>query len=381
MVRSRPLVSVPRILLRIPAVRRSLIALMSIILASVIAFHFLEGWSLLTSLYFTAATITTVGYGDVVPTTEAGRLLSVIVMFSGIGVASYALGDIIQLVLRGELSLAIREDVLRKRVEEAENHIIVCGFGRTGSRVAELLSERYKFDVVVVDEDEEAYERAVYRGFPAVLGDATKESTLREANIENARGVVVTTGDDRTNVFVTLLAKNFRSDLHVVAVANSREGAKMMERAGADEVLFLYDCASRHIVRATLSPTMLKVTVRHSVDEISDVMWIIIGNGGVVQRVEYYTPPLKSPIRRDVVVSSMDEVMRFVKSLERDPERKRTLEDLYKVSEDVHTYYVIVHDEEERERIISELDRRGYLVGVDLTIDEILDKIEELRGE
>lgn len=379
--RGRSLVSVLRTLLRIPAVRRSLVVLSSILLTSTVIFHFLEGWPLLTCLYFTAATITTVGYGDVVPTTEAGRLLSVIVMFSGIGVASYALGDIIQLVFRGELSLAIKEDVLRKRIKEVENHIIVCGFGRTGSRVARLLSERYKFDVVVVDKDEEAYERAVYQGFPAVLGDATREDTLQEANVESARGMVVATGDDRTNVFVTLLAKNFRRDLHVVAVANSREGAKMMERAGADEVLFLYDCASRHIVRAALSPTMFRVTVRHSVDEISDVMWIIIGNGGVVQCVEYYTPPLKSPIRRDVVISSMDEVMRFVKSLEKYPERKRTLEDLYRVSENVHTYYVIVHNEEERERILRELDRRGYLVGVDLTIDEILQEIERLRGE
>ncbi|WP_168168756.1 3H domain-containing protein [Methanopyrus sp. SNP6] len=116
-------------------------------------------------------------------------------------------------------------------------------------------------------------------------------------------------------------------------------------------------------------------------DEISDVMWIIIGNGGVVQCVEYYTPPLKSPIRRDVVISSMDEVMKFIKSLEKYPERKRTLEDLYKVSENVHTYYVIVHNEEERERILRELDRRGYLVGVDLTTDEIFKEIERLRGE
>jgi len=368
-------------ILTLPVVRRSLLLLVAILLAGTLAFHLLEGWPLLTSLYFTAATITTVGYGDLTPTTTTGRALSVLLMFSGIGLASYTLADLARLTLRGELSMALREDTLRRRVQRAEDHLIVCGYGRTGRRVARLATEQYRFEVVVIDRDERAYEAAVGHGLPAIHGDATREETLREANIDRARALIVATGDDRTNVFVTLLAKNLNPDLHVTATAHSREGARLLKRAGADEVVFIHDCASKHIVRAALAPLQLRITVRHTVDEIRDVMSIIIGHGGVVQGVEYYTPPLRTPIRRDVLITDMREVLRFVERLERDPDLRRALERVYELSENVHSYYVIVHNEEERKRILRELDRRDYLVGVDLTIDEILREIERLREE
>jgi len=278
-----------------PVVRRALLILAVILLAGTVAFHLLERWPLLTALYFTAATITTVGYGDVTPATGAGRALSVVLMFSGIGLASYVLADLAQLLLHGELSMAIREDELRRRVQRARGHLIVCGYGRTGRRVARLATERYRFEVVVIDRDREACESAIARGLPAIQGDATQEETLREANVERARALVVCTGDDRTNVFVTLLARNLNPDLHVTAVAHTREGERLLRRAGADEVVFIHDCASRHIVRAALSPLQLRITVRHTVDEIRDVMSIIVGYGGVVQCVEYYTPPLRTP--------------------------------------------------------------------------------------
>ncbi len=363
-----------------PVVRRALLILVLILLAGTVAFHLLERWPILTALYFTAATITTVGYGDVTPATGAGRALSVVLMFSGIGLASYVLADLAQLLLHGEFSMAIREDELRRRVQRARDHLIVCGYGRTGRRVARLATERYRFEVVVIDRDREACESAIVRGLPAIQGDATQEETLREANVERARALVVCTGDDRTNVFVTLLARNLNPNLHVTAVAHTREGERLLRRAGADEVVFIHDCASRHIVRAALSPLQLRITVRHTVDEIRDVMSIIVGYGGVVQCVEYYTPPLRTPIRREVLITDMREVLRFVERLERKPSFRRALERVYAISENVHSYCVVVHDEKERDRILRELDRRGYLIGVDLSVDEILEEIERIRG-
>ncbi len=360
-----------------PVLRRALLAFSLLITWGTLTFHFTEGWSWLDSLYFTIATITTVGYGDITPVTPVGRMMAIALMVAGIGVASYVITSFVAVVFRGDIGMAIRESQLRKRLREVSNHMVVCGYGRTGSRVAKVLRNRYGFDVIIVEKDKQNYRKSILDGFPTVLGDASVEDVLLKAKVNEARGVVVTTGNDKTNVFITLLVKSINPNAWVTAAAESEDGMKMLKRAGADRVIFIYECAAEHVSKSAVASLSFKVTVRHTVDEILDVMWIIISNEGVIQYVEYYTPPLTAPIRREINICNIDQVVRFQKKLKEDPEKKKALERIYEVSNGVHSYGVVVHDDEERERIVQELKREGFLVGVDLTPREIVEMLLE----
>ncbi len=361
---------IPRVYVRLA------VAFAAVTLFGTITFHIVEGWSYITSLYFTVATMTTVGYGDVCPKTVPGRVLAMILMFTGVGLASYALTSFVTDVIRGDVTMAIKESKLKRRLAKVENHVVVCGYGRTGQRVVKELVDKYDFEVVVIDIDEKAYREAIMDGHPAVHGDATEEDTLREARVHKARAMVVCTGDDRTNVFITLLADSINPDLWITSVAETVDGVKLLRKAGADCSLFIYGCVAKHVARCSVSPLAFKVTVEHTVDDIPDVMWAILSNGGIIEYVEYYTPPLRNPIRRNVHIKSYDTVMRFWKELEKNPEKKKALEMIYKIGRNVHSYGIICHDEEQMEKIIEELEELEVLVGVDMKPDEILEYIE-----
>ena len=188
------------------------------------------------SLYFAIVTITTVGYGDIVPVNTFSRLVDAflltpirfIVLFTILG-AAY------QLALR-----RLQEDYLMTRItRRLDGHILVCGFGNAGqAAVQELLLQGTKAEqIVVLAQEEEQLQSARDLGVIAASGDPTREQVLRDLQIERAAHVLVCPERDDTAVLVTLTVRDLNPETQIIAMCKEAENAKLLNRSGAHTIV------------------------------------------------------------------------------------------------------------------------------------------------
>lgn len=219
--------------------RRILYSLLAVIVAmgfGTIGFHLIEGWSILDSLYASAQTVTTVGYGDVAPATPNGRLFAISFMLAGVGVVLYALTATVHAIVQSELVATFGERRQSRKMSKLRNHFIICGAGRVGAHlVRTLLTSNDIF--VVIEKDPQRVEELTKLGVIVLVRDATLEETLREAGVEVARGLAACLPDDADNVYVVLTARDLNPNLHIVARAAEEQAEAKLLRAGANRVV------------------------------------------------------------------------------------------------------------------------------------------------
>jgi voltage-gated potassium channel len=201
-----------------------------------IGFYLIEGWSLLASLYVSAQTVTTVGYGDLTPATRNGRLFATIFMLAGVGVVLYALTTTVQAIVQSELLANVGQRRLLRKMSKLRNHFIICGAGRVGSHlVRALMASAETF--VVIEKDQQKVAELTDLGVIVLVRDATLEESLREAGAEHARGLAACLPDDADNVYVVLTARDLNPRMHIVARAVEEQAEPKLIRAGASRVV------------------------------------------------------------------------------------------------------------------------------------------------
>ena len=218
----------------------------------------LEQLSLLDALYLTVTTVSTVGYGDVVAKSDAGRLFTIVLILFGVGSAFYVFTSVFQVVLEGKLRDVLGRRGMQRRIENLSGHIIVCGAGRVGNVVMErLLQDKEPF--VVIDQDATIWQSLVDRGLLAIQGDATLDSILLQAGVRKARGIITTISHDAENVYVTLTARNLNPDpaFSIVARANRAEAIEKLKRSGATNVISPEIMGGRQMATAMTKPAIV----------------------------------------------------------------------------------------------------------------------------
>ncbi|MBI5480418.1 MAG: potassium channel protein [Deltaproteobacteria bacterium] len=201
-----------------------------------------QQWSLGDCAYMTAISITTVGYGEVIQVSRVpyGRLLTVVIIFAGLGVAVYFASALTAFVVEGEFQQLRKRRRMKQQMAKVSGHIIVCGIGTSGLHVVtELLASRWQ--VVCVDSSEERVRRVHDlpggANVPCILGDATADEVLKEAGIDRARGVIASLSSDKENLFVVISARQLNPQLKIVAKGVDIGVSEKLRRAGADVVV------------------------------------------------------------------------------------------------------------------------------------------------
>lgn len=239
---------------------------MAVIMAfGVTGFMTIEGWSFLDSLYMSVITVSTVGYREVHPPSQAGMIFTIIFIIVGVGTFLYVITSTAEIIIAGHLKGEIGRNRMKKKINELKNHYIVCGFGRVGQLVAKELA-RSNAHFVVIDINADYIARCVEKGFLCILGSASDDEILKEAGIMRARGLVSAIDSDAENVYVTLSAKNLNSGIHVVARASSDEAGFKLLKARADRVLSPYSHGGKRLANLLLRPNVVEFldVVMHS---------------------------------------------------------------------------------------------------------------------
>lgn len=214
------------------------------------------GGTWMDALFMTVTTITTIGYGEVKPLDTAGRLFTIVLAVTGIGSLFFTLGVIMEYLVAVRLADPMGRRRMERRIGELTGHVIVAGMGRVGRQAALELHEAAT-PFVVVDPSEAAIEHAAERGYLALLGDATEDEVLERAGIARARGLIVTTNSDATNVYVVLSARVLNPALHIVSRAADEAGVTKLGRAGANRAVSPYAIGGHRLAHLMLSPAVV----------------------------------------------------------------------------------------------------------------------------
>jgi voltage-gated potassium channel len=197
--------------------------------------------NLFDAFYFTIVTVATVGFGDISPQTTGGRLLTMVMIFSGLAVLSFFTSIIVSAL--SEKIQELRDQKTHTELNHYAGFIIICGFGRVGQHIAAQL-EKDQQHFVIIDNREERIAKAKRRNYLAIQADASRNKVLTSAGInDKATAVLCTTGDDVINVYITLTSRYLNSDIRIISRANKQENVKKLYQAGANDVLQPFEIA------------------------------------------------------------------------------------------------------------------------------------------
>jgi voltage-gated potassium channel len=232
------------------------LALLFVVIAiATIGFMAIEHWSFLDSVYMTVLTISTVGYGEVHPLSHHGRVFASAVIVLGLGSAFFTTTMLGRVILEAEFRGNVVRRTMKRRIDGLHNHIIVCGYGRTGSVVAQLLDkEKHAFCVIENQRDKE--EELKDASYTYLIGDATEVDLLVEAGVKRAGSVMALLPSDADNLYLTMAAKEANPKVLVVARAFDPAAEMRLKRAGADHVIATHKIAAHRVFQAAVRPTI-----------------------------------------------------------------------------------------------------------------------------
>ena len=254
----------PVLRFRLPA------ALLAVVIAyGITGYMVIEHWDLLDSFYMTIITISTVGYTEVHPQSDAGRLFTVTLIVSGVGILLFGFGVLADILADNSLATYRRQRQMERRLSELREHFIVCGYGRIGTEIVEDF-EQHRVLYVIIDRTDEALDRLHKEEKLHVEGDAASEEVLKLAGIERAKGLISAVDSDERAVYITLAARALNPKLYIISRAGHPESIRRLELAGADRVISPYRMAGHLMAELAVRPALVDVldTLHHGESEI-----------------------------------------------------------------------------------------------------------------
>lgn len=217
--------------------------------------HLTEKWTYARSFYITVITISTLGYNEILDLSTGGKILTVLVVVLGITTAGFAVTSLAQYFIALEVHTIVGRRRMEKQIQKLKDHFIICGAGRVGRRVAKEFRMR-PVPFIVIEKDEDKANRIREEGALTIVGDSTKEETLKQAGIDVAKGLISVITSDADNVYVTLTARGLRPEMPIIARASEEDAEVKLRRAGATEVISPYVFTGHRIAQALLRPNV-----------------------------------------------------------------------------------------------------------------------------
>ena len=253
-----------------------IIYFMFLLLFGSIGFYILGGeeWSWIDSIYMTVITLSTVGYGEVHPLTDAAKVLSILIIIFGVT----GIGVLIRTFREEFIQIdQYRKNKIMKNISNLKNHFVICGYGRMGAVIAKELNEK-NLDFVIVESNDQKADIIRDKGWFCVHGDATSEETLISARVDQASGVAIVLDTDQDNLFVTMSMKTTNPELFILSRCSKEDNKSKLIRAGANKVVNPYTAGGHRMAEilskpqvedsiSVLSPKHAKMNL--TLDEIS----------------------------------------------------------------------------------------------------------------
>jgi voltage-gated potassium channel len=236
-----------------------LIIICIVIMIGAAGFMLIERYDFLDALYMTVITVSTIGYQEVKPLSNAGKIFNMLLIISSFATVAFALTRFSQSVYDGDINKFFKFRRLMKALNKLENHVIICGFGRNGQQAAKTFRQ-HNIDYVAIDNNPGHFKEVERKGIEllTIEGNAYDDEILMQAGIERARAMLITLPVDADNVFVVLTARSLNEKLVIVSRANDNTAISKLKKAGADHVIIPDKIGGAHMAGLITRPDVIE---------------------------------------------------------------------------------------------------------------------------
>ncbi|MBL7740325.1 MAG: NAD-binding protein [Chitinophagaceae bacterium] len=253
-----------------------LILFLILLLIGTAGYMIIERYSLIEAFYMTVITVATVGYMEVHPLSETGRIFTVVIILINIIAFSFFLTYITRYLLDGELLRQYKRLKMENEIHHLSSHVIVCGFGRNGSECAQVLHEN-RIPFVVLEEKHDLPPNLPFHVKYFIKGDATKDEILKEAGIERARAIICTMPIDADNLFTVITARQLNAGITIISRASQDNSVVKLKVGGANNVIMPDKIGGAHMATLVMNPDVLEMlslmTTRNTPEfKVSEIM-------------------------------------------------------------------------------------------------------------
>lgn len=248
--------------------------LLHIIVAIGIAgYMIIEHSSLLDALFMTTISITTVGYGEVIPLSSPGKWFTIFLLITSWGTFAFAISRITQFVVSGEINQYFKTRKLMKDIHRLHDHVIICGYGRNGHQAGRTLAS-HNVPFVVIEKDVTLMAKIEAEGEKILHleGDSTDDELLKLAGIEKARALITTLPVDAQNVFIVLSARALNPRMQIISRASEASSVSKLRKAGADNVIMPDHIGGNHMATLVSKPDVVEFIDYLSGDEGNSIL-------------------------------------------------------------------------------------------------------------
>ena len=226
--------------------------LSALFLIGTLGYVWIEDWPAFDAFYMTVITLTTTGYSEIHDLSQQGRVFTVFLMLGGVSLFTYGLRELFASQFN---FMQRRRKRMKKKIRDLSNHVVLCGFGRMGSVIAEQLYNK-NFPFVVIEKRPEAIENLKQSPYLWLEGDAADDNDLIELNIEQAKFIVIVIEHDADTLYTLLAAKNMNPDIIAMCRASNEQAKIRLTRLGADRVVLPLYTSALKVSQLLINPAL-----------------------------------------------------------------------------------------------------------------------------
>ena len=223
-----------------------------------VGYMIIEGYRFVDAVYMTVITMATVGFREVIPLTDAGKIFTVFLIIFSLGIFGYVITQVTRIIFEGVLHQSYKAYQLRKKIVKLEDHVIVCGFGRNGYQACVELAEHGEQFVIVEKRDHVVSRIIEDPELLYVQGDASSEEVLDAAQIRKAKALITALPNDADNMFVVLTAAEMNPSLKIISRASDFRSDTKLRRAGATNVIMPDRIGGQRMAKLVIQPDVVE---------------------------------------------------------------------------------------------------------------------------
>ncbi len=235
-----------------------LLLMLALILVGTIGYMLIEGFTFLEALYMTVITVASVGFNEVHPLSEAGHIFTIILIMINLLCFTYSISVLTRYFFDADIIRQFKFFKMENSIQQLHQHVIICGFGRNGKESAQVLYDN-KIPFVVLEEKNELDAALDFEVKHFLKADATKDETLLDAGIKNARAIIITLPVDADNLFVVLTAKQLNPNIKIISRASQDSSIKKLKIAGASNVIMPDKIGGAHMATLVMLPDVVEM--------------------------------------------------------------------------------------------------------------------------
>lgn len=236
-----------------------------------LGYYVIEGYSPLNAIYMTVITVATVGFQEVQPLSDHGKIFTIFMILYSLVVLGFFVTNLARLLLDGFFGQKLKDYRVKKQITKLRDHVIVCGYGRNGFQACEELAD-HDIDFVVVEKRDNVI--SMIREDPERLfiqGDAASEEVLNMAQISKAQALITALPNDADNLYVVLTAREMNPNLRIISRASEFRSDLKLRRAGADNVIMPDRIGGQRMAKLVAQPDIVEFWEYVLLQRIKDV--------------------------------------------------------------------------------------------------------------